>query len=103
MAFPLLGNPDHVFVSVSIDFPSNYQRDTSFHRIAYDYSHANWDGLRNDLIMFHGGISLNLVLLLLLLIFLSGFRLDLMHICLIENTRLSLTHLHGFQLLVPQP
>ena len=36
MAFPPLGNSDHVVVSVSIDFPSNYQRDTLFLRIAYD-------------------------------------------------------------------
>ena len=38
MAFPLLGNSDHLVVSVSIDFPSNSQRDSPFHRIAYDYS-----------------------------------------------------------------
>ena len=38
MAFPLFGNSDHVAVSVSIEFPSNSQRDTLFHRIAYDYS-----------------------------------------------------------------
>ena len=49
MAFPPLGNSDHVVVSVSIDFPSNYQRDTLFHRIAYDYSCADWDGLRDHL------------------------------------------------------
>ena len=49
LAFPSLGNFDHVVVSVSIDFPSNSQRDTPFHRIAYDYSQADWDGLRNHL------------------------------------------------------
>ena len=32
MGFPPLGNSDHV-VSVSIDFPSNSQRDAPFHRI----------------------------------------------------------------------
>ena len=37
MAFPPLGNSDHVFVSVSIDFSSNSQRDAPFHRIAYEY------------------------------------------------------------------
>ena len=31
MAFPPLGNSDHVVVSVSIDFPSYSQRDASFH------------------------------------------------------------------------
>ena len=48
MAFPPLGNSDHV-VSVSIDFPSNSQRDAPFHRIAYDYSRADWDGLHDHL------------------------------------------------------
>ena len=47
--------------------------------------------------MFHGRISLNLVLLLLLV---SGFRLELMYISLIEGIRSNITHLHGFQLLV---
>ena len=49
MTFPPLRNSDHVFVSVSIDFPSNSQWDASFHRIAYDYSRADWDGLRDHL------------------------------------------------------
>ena len=41
MAFPPLGNSDHVVVSVSIDFPTNSHWDAPFHRIAYDYSHAD--------------------------------------------------------------
>ena len=45
MAFPPLGNSDHVVVSVSIDFPINSKQDTPFHRVAYDYSRADWDGL----------------------------------------------------------
>ena len=49
MAFPLLGNSDHAVVSVSIDFPINSKQDTLFHRMAYDYSHADWDGLRDHL------------------------------------------------------
>ena len=49
IAFPPLGNSDHVVVSVSIDFPSNSQQDALFHRIAYDYSPADWDGLRDHL------------------------------------------------------
>ena len=49
MAFPPLGNSDHVLVSVSIDFPSNSRRDSPFHRIAYDYYRADWDGLRDHL------------------------------------------------------
>ena len=40
---------DHVFVSVSIDFPNNSQRDAPFHPIAYDCSRADWVGLRNHL------------------------------------------------------
>ena len=49
MASPPLGNSDHVVVSVSIDLPSNSQRDAPFHHIAYDYSRADWDGLHHDL------------------------------------------------------
>ena len=49
MAFPPMGNSDHVVVSVSIDLPTNSQRDAPFHRIAYDYSRADWDGLRDYL------------------------------------------------------
>ena len=49
MAFPPLGNPDHVVVSVSIDFPINSKQDSPFHRVAYDYSRADWDGLRDHL------------------------------------------------------
>ena len=41
MPFPLLENPDHIVVSVSIVFPSNSQRNAPFHRIAYDYSRAD--------------------------------------------------------------
>ena len=42
VAFPPLGNVDHVVVSVSIDFPSSSQGDAPFHCIAYDYSRADW-------------------------------------------------------------
>ena len=49
MAFPPLGNSDHVVVSVSIDFPTNSQQDAPSHRIAYDCSRADWDGLRDHL------------------------------------------------------
>ena len=45
MAFPSLGNSDHVFISVSIDFPSNSQRNALFQYISYDYSCADWGGL----------------------------------------------------------
>ena len=49
MAFPPLGNSDHVVVSVSIDFPSNSQQDALFQCMAYDYSRAYWDGLHDHL------------------------------------------------------
>ena len=49
MAFPSSENSDHVVVSVSIDFPVNSKQDTLFHRVAYDYSRADWDGLRDHL------------------------------------------------------
>ena len=77
MAFPPFRNSDHV-VLVLIDFPSNSQQDALFNRIGYDYSRAYmifgiiWE-------MFHGRISLNSVLLLLLVSFLSCFKLELMH------------------------
>ena len=46
MVFPPLGNSDHVVVLVSIDFLINLKQDTPFHRVAYEYSRADWDGLR---------------------------------------------------------
>ena len=49
MAFLPLGNSDHVVASVSIDFPSNSQRDALFHRVAYDHFRSDWDGLRDHL------------------------------------------------------
>ena len=97
MAFPPLGNCDHVVVAVSIDFPTYSQWDAPFHRIAYDYSCAGWDGLCDHL---RDVPCSKLVLLLLLVNFVSGFRLELMYISLIENIRSSLIHLHSFQLFV---
>ena len=49
MAFPSSGSSDHVVVSVSIAFASNSKQDALFHRIVYDYSHADWDGLCDHL------------------------------------------------------
>ena len=45
MAFPPLGNSDHVVVSVSVDFPINLKQDTLFPHMDYDYSCADWDSL----------------------------------------------------------
>ena len=49
MAFPPLRDSDNVAVSVSIDFPTDSKQDALFHCIAYDYSHADWDGLCDHL------------------------------------------------------
>ena len=103
MAFPPLGNLDHVVVSVSIDFPSNSQWDVLFHHITYNYSCADWDILHGHLRVVLFGISLKSVLLLLLVSFMSGFRLELMYISLIVSIRSSLTHLRGFQWLMMWP
>ena len=78
------------------------KRGFSFHYIAYNYSCADWNGFCDDLREFHGGIYLKFVLLLLLVILLSWFRLELLYISIL-NSRWCLTHLHGFQLLVLLP
>ena len=80
MAFPPLGNSDHFVVSVSIDFPSASQRDALFHCIAYDYSCADWDSLLDHMSDFPWEDIFNSVLLLLLVNFVSGFRLELVYI-----------------------
>ena len=49
VAFPALGNSDHFVVSVSINFPSNSQREVPFHCIAYDCSRTDWHGLSDHL------------------------------------------------------
>ena len=49
MAFPPLGNSDHVVVSVSDDFTTNSKQHDSFYHIAYDYSWADRNGLCDHL------------------------------------------------------
>ena len=90
MALPPLGNSDHVLVSVSIDFSINSKQDALSHRITYDYSSFDWNDLHD------GWISLNSVLLMLLVNFVAGLRLELMYILFILSIRSNLTHLHGF-------
>ena len=53
--------------------------------------------------MFHGKISLNSVLQLLLVIFVDGLRLELVFISLIVNIRSNLAHLYDFQQLMLLP
>ena len=103
MAFPPLGNSDHVLVSVSIDSLSNSQRDALLHLIAYDYSCADWAGLRDHLrdVPWKD-------------IFKLGASAAASETCewvwvgidvytLIENIKSSLIHFHDFQLLVLLP
>ena len=97
IAFPPLGKSDHVVVSVSIDIQINSKQDTPFHRVAYDYLVLIGMVFVIILEMFHGTISLNSLLLLLLVNLVSGFRLELIYISFIISIRLNLTHLHGFQ------
>ena len=107
MTFLWLGNFDHVVVSVSIDFPSYLQQDTLFHRIVYFIALTILVLIEMVFVIIweiiHGKISLNSVLLLLLVNFVSGYRLELMCISLFKIVRSNLTHLHGFQLLVLLP
>ena len=101
MVFPLLGNSAYVVVSVSMDFPTSSKRDALVHYIAYDYSRADWTVFVIIWEMFHGKISWNLVLLLLVN-FVSGFRLEMMCISLI-SIRSNLTRLDSLQLLLLMP
>ena len=101
MAFPPLENYDHVVVSVSIDFPLNSHWDAPFHHIAYDYSCADWDGLHDHLrdVLWEDIFKLNASAAAKE--FCEWVQVGI--ITLIENIRSSLTHLHGFQLLVLLP
>ena len=104
MAFPPLGNSYHVVVSVSIDFPSNSQRNAPLHGIAYDYSRGDWDGLCDHL----RDIPLEDIFKLGAFAaaaskFCEWFQVGIdIYIFIIKNIKSSLTHLHGFQLLVLQ-
>ena len=100
MVFPPFGNSDHVVVSVSIDFPTNSQRDAPFHRIAYDYSRADWDGLRDhlrdvpweDIFKFSASATASE--------FCEWLQVGTDVYIPLENIRSSISHVHGFQLLV---
>ena len=82
-ACPPLVNSGYVVVSVSTDFQSNSKGDALSHYIAHDYSCADWDGLHNHLRDVPGEDTLGLVLLILLVNSVSGFRLELIYITLI--------------------
>ena len=75
-----------------------------FHRIAYDYSRADWDGRCDNLRDVY--LSDHLIILekmSYLMNVVSGVRLELMYIFLIVSIRSSHIHLHGFQVLVVLP
>ena len=76
----------YVVVSVSIDFPSYSQQDALFHCIAYDYSHADWDGRRDHLrdVPWEDIFKLS-ASAAAASEFCEWFRLKLMYISLIEN------------------
>ena len=82
--FPPLENSDHVTVSVSIYFLSTSKGDT-LHCLAFDCHRADWDDLYDHLrhALWDWVVP--------------GWNWC---ISLIVNIRSSLTHLHGFQLLV---
>ena len=100
VAFPPLGNSDHVVVAVSVDFPTTSKQDTSFHRIAYDYFPADWDGLRDHLRDVPWGDIFKPSASAAANEFCEWFRLDLMYISLTVSIKSNPTHLHGFQHLV---
>ena len=103
MAFPPVGNSDHVAVLVSIDFPSNSQQDVPFHGIACDYSCADWDGLHDHLRDVPWEHIFKLGASAAASEFCEWFQVgNDVYIPLIP-LRSSLTHPHGFQLLVLLP
>ena len=85
LSFSPLGNSDHAVVSVSSDF-------TTILVLIVMVFVIIWE-------MFHGRISWHSVFLLLIVNFVSSFRLELMYISLIRSIRSRLTHLPDFQLL----
>ena len=103
MAFPPLGNSNHVVSQFPLTFHQIHNRIPCF--IAYRMAILMLIRMVFVIIweMFHGRISLNSVLLLLLQNFVSGFRLESMYISHVENLRSSLIHLFGFQLLLLLP
>ena len=97
---------DILIMSLSQFSLTFHQIDTGMPRligITCDYSRADWDGLCDHLRDVPWEDIFKLGLLLLLVSFVSGFRLEMMYVSLIENVRSNLTHLHGFQLLLLLP
>ena len=103
MAFPPLGNSDHVVVSVSIDFLTNSKQDTPFHHVAYDYSRADWDGLCDHLRDVPSEDIFKLGASAAASEFCEWVQFGIDVYILIVSIRSNLTHLHGFQQLALLP
>ena len=71
--------------------------------MAYDYSHADWDGLGDHLRGVPWEDIFKLSTSAATIDFVIGFRLELMYISVIVSIRSSVTHLHGLQQLVLLP
>ena len=103
MAFPSLGNSDHVAVSASIDFPSYSQRDAPFHRIAYDYSRVDWDALPDHLRDIPWEDIFKLSASAAASEFCEWVQVESYVYIPHRKYQSSLTHFYGFQLLVQLP
>ena len=82
---PSLRSLSYIVISVSLEFLSNSKGDAPFHSTVFDHSRTGWVGLNDHLRDVLWEITLNWVLLLLPLNFLSGSRLEMMFIFLIVN------------------
>ena len=102
MAFPPLGNADHVVFSVFNDFLSDSKWDAQFRRIAYDYSCADWDGLLDHSkdVLWEKIFKLGASAAAIEFCERVQVGIDVYPYCSIRS---SLTHLHGFQRLVLPP
>ena len=95
MTYPSLRNSDQVVVSIFIEFPPNSKGGARF-LVSRMVFVIIWE-------MFYGRISLNSVFPLVVASFVWCSCGTDIYISLIANIRSSLTHLHGFQLLVLLP
>ena len=104
LVFVLQWLSHHLVISVSLEFPVNSKQDALFHRTAYDYSCADWDGLLDHLRYVPWEDTFKLSTLLLVVVnFAGGFSLELMYISLIVGIRSNLTQRYGFHQLVLLP
>ena len=101
MTFPPLGNSGHIVGSVSIYFPTKSKRNAPFHRIAYDYSQADWGGLRDHLRDVPWKDIFKLSASAAASEFCEWVQVGIY--ALIVIIRSNLTHLHGFLLLLLLP